>query len=176
MKVIDKSDPKTKEFLEKIGEAIVMLSHLEAMIEFVVWELIGAKGDAGVKRTIGRHITYKLEFKQKADLLRALIVEKFGEGKGKEFTDKIYKDLQKCCEARNDIAHSLWFIQYGVDKNSLGTVRINIQDAMERGERFNLSKARKSTELKELEDAIRLMDEMSLKVIRFGLNLLDPNK
>ncbi|MBI4096438.1 MAG: hypothetical protein HY425_01845 [Candidatus Levybacteria bacterium] len=173
MKIIDKSDPKTKEYLEKIGEVITMLSHLEGMMEFVLWEFIGAKGDAGVRQTIGRHITHKLEFMQKADLLRALIIERYGEEKGKEFTLDIYKNLQKCCEARNDMAHSLWFIRYGVDKDNLQAEKINTRDAFERGKRFNLSKARKSVELKELEDAIKLMDDMSLKVIEFGLNLLD---
>jgi len=173
MKIIDKSDPKTREYLEKIGEVVVMLSHLEAMMEFIMWEFIGAKGNASDRQTIGRQITHKLEFMEKADLLRALIIERYGEKKGKEFTSNIYTSLQRCCEARNDIAHSLWFIRYGVDKNSLQTEKINIPNAFERGKKFNFSKARKSVELKELENAIKLMDDMSLKVIEFGLNLLN---
>jgi len=33
-KIIDNQDPKTKEYLTKIGEVVVLLNHLEGVVDF----------------------------------------------------------------------------------------------------------------------------------------------
>lgn len=106
-KILDNQDPKTKEYLAKIGEVVVLLNHLEAMVEFWIWELINAHGDS---QQIGRRVTSPLDFEQKVQLLRSLIVERYGEEKARKFKETM-KLLMKCCETRNDIVHSQWFIQ-----------------------------------------------------------------
>ena len=111
-KIIDSQDPKTKEYLTKIGEVVVLLNHLESMVDFWIWELISAGGNASTKQQIGRRITAILNFEKKVQLLRSLIVERYGKEKAKEFKE-VATSIMKCCEVRNDVSHSQWFIQYG---------------------------------------------------------------
>ena len=141
MQVLDENDPKTKDFLVKIGETVVVFNHLESMVEFNIWELIAASGNAHVRQSIGKRITTTLEYMQKVDLLRSLIVERFGEEKDKLFKE-VYTTLQECSEIRNDIAHSLWYIQYGnlEEGIELDTAKINIKKAFEKGKFEDFSK------------------------------------
>jgi hypothetical protein len=154
-KILDNQDPETKEYLAKIGEIVVLLNHLEAMVDFWIWELINADGNAGVKQQIGRRITSPLNFEQKVQLLRSLIVERYGEEKVREFKETM-KLLMKCCETRNDIAHSQWFIQYGNKKEGIPstTHKINIPKAMRPQQSFDFSKAIKDVDLSELDQSV----------------------
>lgn len=174
MAILIEKDKKTQEYLAKIGNIIVSLNQLESLIDLLIWELISPNGNANNKQRIGRLITLNLEFMQKADLLRALIVERYGEEKGKSFTENVYKILQKCVEVRNDIAHSHWFIQYGESESSdLETVKINAKNAFQRGKKLDLSKARKSIKIEELNEYIAMLDEAGIKLIDNGLELLE---
>lgn len=170
MKIFNTKDPKTIDYLVKIGQVVVAFNFVEQLVELLIWELINAKDDV---QGVGRRITNRLEFQEKADLLRSLIVERVVEERAKEFTESIYKDLCKCGEARNDIAHSLWFIQYGANKDNPETYKVNFRDAFERGKKFDFSKAKKNIDVTELEDSIGLMDKVSLNIIEFGLKDLE---
>jgi len=64
-KIIDNQDPKTKEYLAKIGEVVILFNHLEDIVDFWIWELINAGGTASVKQQIVRQITSPLNFEKK---------------------------------------------------------------------------------------------------------------
>ena len=151
-KIINNQDPKTKEYLTKIGEVVVLLNHLESWVDFWIWELINANGNASIKQQIGRRITSPLDFKQKVQLLMSLFVERCGEVKAKEFKE-VAKSIKKCCDIRNDLAHSQWFIQYGNIKEGISptTQKINISKFLKSTKPFNFSKAIKDVELSELD-------------------------
>lgn len=142
----NKNDIKTKEFLSSIGEVIISLNDLESSVDFWIWELLGADGTPSDKQVIGRLVTNELDFIGKADLLRGLIVHRLGEDKGKDFIPA-YKLLKESAETRNDIAHSIWFIQYGSNPNDLTTTKINEIKAFERGKKMNFSKTITTVEL-----------------------------
>jgi len=167
-KILDNTDTTTKEYLAKIGEVVVLLNHLESNIDFWIWELIGAKENAHDHQNIGRRITLQLEYMQKVDLLRALIVERHGEEKGRELRP-LYTKLQTCGQVRNDIAHSEWFIQYGnlAEGVPLSTTKINIQKAYERGKLMNFSNARKEVLLGELEGYVTQTNEIISELHEF---------
>lgn len=171
MKIIDPSDPTTKEYLARIGEIIVELNFLENWLEFFSWELIQAKGNL---QKIGRRITYNLTFIQKLDLLRSLLVERTGEGNAEEFRP-LYKKIKECEEIRNDIAHSLWFIQYGNSKEDLNTTKINVSYAFERGRSFDFSKTKKTVPLSELEESGKKIADTSDEVFKYFSILLLSN-
>jgi hypothetical protein len=85
MKVLDNNDPITLNYLSKIGEVIVTLNYLESLVELAIWEMLGEIGKTADLQGVGRRITYSLEFVQKVDLLRSLIVEIYGEERAKNF-------------------------------------------------------------------------------------------
>ncbi len=167
-KILDNQDPKTKEYLAKIGEVVVLLNHLEAMVEFWIWELIGAEGNAGVKQQIGRRITSPLGFEKKVQLLRSLVVERCGKKRAREF-EEILELLMKCCKARNDIVHSQWFIQYGNEKEGIPstTHKINIPKVLKPQRSFNFSKAIKDVDLSELDQSVSEINIAIEKLMRF---------
>ena len=78
--MIDNSEQKTNNYLAKIGKIIILFSQLEQTVEFFLWELIDAKGDS---QNIGRRITTHLDFVEIIDLMRSIIVERYGEKKQK---------------------------------------------------------------------------------------------
>lgn len=132
MKILDFNDPNTKEFLQKIGQVIVEVNHIESLVELLIWSLIFTnRNKEDNAQGIGRRITVNLSFMEKADLLRSLVVERKGEDFAKEFTERVYKKLQAIAQKRDDIAHSLWFIQYGESKAELATEKINFKKAYE---------------------------------------------
>jgi hypothetical protein len=172
-RILDNKDPKIREYLAKIGEVIVLLNHVEASIDFLIWELIGANGNAHDVQNVGRRVTLLLEYMQKVDLVRALIIERHGEEKGKEFVS-LYKKLQTCGEIRNDIAHSQWFIQYGnlAENIPMSTTKINIKKAFERGKLMDFSNARKEVLLDELEGYVSQMNEIISELFGFFFKTL----
>lgn len=170
-KVLNSHSPKTKDYLAKIGEIIVLLNHLELTVEFFVWELISASGNT---QAIGRRITTPLEYMEKVNLMRSLLVERVGEEKAGEFTP-IYSELRACAEIRNDLAHSQWFIEYGNGKDKTSTHKINWLKAYERGKAFDFSKALQNIDLAKLaSDTKRLSKTISL-VAEFMLKLFSSD-
>ena len=167
-KIINNQNPKTKEYLTKIGEVIVLLNHLESMIDFWIWELINAGGNASMKQQIGRRITSPLNFEKKVKLLRSLVVERYGEEKAKEFKE-VANSIMECCEIRNDVSHSQWFIQYGNIKEGIPptTHKINISKSLKPTKPFNFSKAIKDIELSELDQYTIQTNLVIEKVCKF---------
>jgi len=165
LKILDNQDSKTKEYLAKIGEVIVTFNYLEsAIIDFWIWELICAGKNINDIQGIGRRITTLLTFRQKADLLKSLVIEIFGEKKAKLFS-KPYKKIIKSSEIRNDVCHSQWFIQYGNLKEGvpMTTHKINLKRGSRKGRKFDFSRAMEDNidlkcfngYLKQIEEAIR---------------------
>ncbi|MDO8618550.1 MAG: hypothetical protein Q7R49_01240 [Candidatus Daviesbacteria bacterium] len=109
---------------------------------------------------------------EKADLLRSLVVEQRGEDFAKKFTEGVYKKLQVIAQKRDDIAHSLWFIQYGGSKQELATEKINFKKAYERGKEFRFDEAKREVALSELEDILKLIHQAGIEIIHFGVNEL----
>src|SRR3954464_4613155 len=107
---IDYSNPEVKEYLSKIGEIVVRLSGLEHQIEFWIWKLIDARGDHVTRQRVGSRTTTYITYEQKVQLLRGLILERCGEDTGRQFMP-LREKLIKCCEDRNDVAHSQWLIR-----------------------------------------------------------------
>ncbi len=173
MKILDLNDSNTKEFLQKIGQVIVEVNHIESLVELLIWPLIDAKGNKdGSAQGIGRRITVNLSFMEKADLLRSLVVERKGEEFAKKFTERVYKKLQTVAEKRDDVAHSLWFIQYGESKEDLATEKINFTKAYKRGEEFKMDAAQSKVALSELEDILKLIHQAGAEIIHYGVNEL----
>ena len=167
-KIIDNQDPKTKEYLTKIGEVVVLFNHLEDTVDFWIWELINAGGNANIKQQIGRRITSPLDFEKKVQLLRSLVVERYGEEKAKEFKE-VANSIMECCERRNDVSHSQWFIQYGNIKEGIPptTHKINISKSLKPTKPFNFSKAIKDVELSELDQYATHTNLMIEEVYKF---------
>ncbi|MDD2482797.1 MAG: hypothetical protein PHE32_03775 [Candidatus Shapirobacteria bacterium] len=143
---------KTKEYLASIGGIVVCLNHLEHFIEFMIWELINPKVDnANKSQLIGERITVNLEYIEKLELLRSLIIERKGIEKAEEFKE-IYIKCKKACEIRNDISHSLWSIEFGNNKEGISpsTTKTNMQKAFQRGKNFDFLSAYKQVNLDEL--------------------------
>ena len=161
------TDPKTKDYLAKIGEVIVTLNGLERDISFWIWELLAASGTPAEKQVIGRLVTNPLDFMGKINLLRSLIVHRLGEVKGKDFI-KTYTLLQNCAEFRNDIAHSLWFIQYGSSPENLETEKINEVKAFQKGKRMDYSKAVEKINIEEFDNALLVMQDASKELLKFS--------
>lgn len=174
MKIIDSTDPKTQEYLQKIGRVIVELNFIENFVELLIWQLIGAKEVSNVndEQAVGRRITVNLSFIEKADLLRSLVVERKGEEFTKEFTDDIYKKLQVLSEKRNDVAHSTWLIQYGSNKEAAITHKINYGKAFVRGKPYDFDKAKSNISLEEFDQYLELIDDVGAYLIHYGVNKL----
>lgn len=162
MKIVDPDNPESKEYLAKLGELVVVFNALELFTDTFIWELIDAKGS---QQGIGRRITVNLEFQQKLDLLRSLLVERYGQEKAKRFTNT-YSKLKQCAEKRNDTLHSLWFIHYGKTPDNLETRKINFQKAYERGKAFDFEKANKKVPLNELKDIIKDVESCSDELVK----------
>lgn len=173
-KVLEPKTGKTRDYLVKIGEIVVLLNHLEQVIEFFTWELINASGNA---QEIGRRITTPLDYVEKVDLMRSAIVGRFGEEKAKEFLP-VYRELIACGEIRNDIAHSQWFIEYGNKKEGVlpHTKKINWKKAYKRGKNFNFSEAIKDIKLDELNSYSRKISKAISLVSESALKLLKPSR
>lgn len=62
--VVDRNGPKTAQYLTLIGEIVVLLNFIEAMVQFWTWELIAAAGDAHERQQIGRRITVHLKWRK----------------------------------------------------------------------------------------------------------------
>lgn len=167
-RILNTEDPIAKEYLAKIGEVVVLLSHLEAGVEFWIWEFVNAKGDAKVKQLVGRRITSPLDFEQKLQLLRSLVVERLSEKKVEEFKE-IVKLIKKCCEVRNDVAHSQWFIQYGNTKGGISstTHKINIPKVLKPHRPFDFSKAIEDIDLSKLDQSIANINTAIEKLVIF---------
>lgn len=159
-------DSTTKEYLSKIGEIVVSLSSLEHMMEFWIWELISAAGTARDIQWVGRRITTPLEYMQKLDLLRSMLVERLGEEVAKKFMPA-YKLLQKCAEDRNDIAHSVWFIQYGTTPEKLSTLKVNDSKAFQRGKKLDFTRAHQEIKLEDLEKISQRINQAHDELIKF---------
>ena len=165
--------PKTKEFLAKIGEIIVLLNHLESMVEFFTWELIGSKGNAHDVQNMGRRITLPLDYKGKIDLARSLVIERYGVEKEKKIFKSVYTKLQNCGEFRNDIAHSLWFIEYGTSKEDLATHKLNWTKAYKKGKAFDFSNAYKDVSLEDLTEISKTLSSTITLVTQTFMTLLN---
>lgn len=165
MKVLDNQEEKTKEFLCKIGEIVVTLNHLEEMVCFYIWELVSASGNT---QGVGRRITVNLELIEKIDLLRSLIIERQGEEKAKVFKS-IYKNIIKCGEIRNDIAHSQWFIQYGNIKENIPprTEKINMQKLIKNSKPTDFSKLVEIVDLEQLNQGAVLINKTAEDLAQF---------
>lgn len=161
MKIVDPDNPESKEYLAKLGELVVVFNALELFTDIFIWELIGAKGE---QQGIGRRITVNREFQEKLDLLRSLLVERYGQEKAKRFTNT-YSKLKHSAENRNDTLHSLWFIHYGKTPDNLETRKINFQKAYERGKEFDFKRANKNVSLAELKDIIKGIESCSDELV-----------
>ena len=93
-----------------------------------------------------------MNFEKKVQLLRSLVVERYGKQKAKEFKE-VANSIMECCERRNDVSHSQWFIQYGNIKEGipLTTHKINMPKSLKPTKPFNFSKEIKDVELSELD-------------------------
>lgn len=177
MKTVDLSDETAKEFLIRIGKIIVDFNHLESIVEMVILQLInikkGTDENSEDEQSIGRRVVEKLFFMQKIDLLRSLIVGRKGEEFAKKFTKQVYKELVSVSEKRNDIVHSMWFIQYGNSKTDLSTLTINFQNAYQRGKSFNFEEAKKDISLEKLDETLSSIDKAVKQLIHYAVNMLN---
>ncbi len=154
--LLDTSDPKTKEFLSKIGEVVVLSRHLESIVEFFMGDLINPEGESIVKQNVTNSIVKNMEFLEKLDLVRDLIVQRIGVESQKRFLPT-YNLVKECIEGRNDVAHSQWFIQYGNIEEGIppSTQKINVRRGYSRGHYFDFSKAIINVELSTLDDLVK---------------------
>lgn len=170
--VIGHKAPDTKEYLAKIGEIVVLLNHLEMLVSFFIWELIGAEGKAAKSQNIGRRITNDMGFMKKADLARSLIVERYGEKVAIKYLP-LYKDLKSCSKIRNDVAHSQWLLGFGSDGEFSPNSKINWKNAYKKGKEADFKKAFEEVDLGRLNrDSKRITDTMTA-VGKYFLDLLN---
>ena len=99
-----------------------------------------------------------LQFSQKTDLLLSLVIERSGI-EGKEKFKKIYNELEKMAERRNDIAHSQWFLEYGNIQEGipLTTHKINDQKGLKFNKEANFEQAIKEVKIEELQSFVEEM-------------------
>jgi hypothetical protein len=160
------NDPNTKEFLAKIGEIIVSLNALENNVDFWIWELLSASGTPAEKQVIGRLVTSPLDFMGKVNLLRSLVVHRLGEEKDNDFRNA-YNLLKQSAETRNDVAHSMWFIQYGSSPDDLSTEKINEIKAFQRGKKFDFTKAVATVKLTDFDKYLETIENAQRELFSF---------
>lgn len=165
----DFNDTKAKEYLASIGAVVVLLGHLEYLIEFIIWDLVNPQADdSKVRQLIAERITVGLEYMEKLKLLRSLTVERKGDKKAKEFIG-IYKKCIAVCEIRNDIAHSMWIIEYGNIKEgeSPSTTKTNMKKAFPNGKQLDLSAAYKKVDLDEIKSYMEQINQTISELFSF---------
>src|SRR3954454_17477914 len=107
---INTSDPESQKYLMKIGEIMVKFSLLEQVIELWVWELIDANGLAAKKQSIGSSVTMHLEYDEKLELLRSLVIERGNHLFSATQFSPIINRLRDNDKNRTRITHSMWFL------------------------------------------------------------------
>ncbi len=169
--LLNPTDLKTKEFLAKIGEIVVLSRHLESIIEFFIEDLINPEGKPIMKQRVTDSIIRKMESLEKLDIVRDLIVERVGIESQKKFLPT-YKLIKECIEKRNDTVHSLWFIQYGNTEAGIAplTQKINPQYGHTRGRPFDFSKAITNIELDALTSLTNKLNRTIAEVANYMAN------
>lgn len=157
-------DPKTKEYLAKIGEIVVLLNSLESVVEFIIWKSITRD------QVIGRTLTRDLTYISKVRLLKTLLMQKLGENELDSIMPVLNR-VTKSAHIRNDVVHSQWFIQYGNKKENipLTTHKINSKDAFNKGS-FDFANSIKDISLKDLAEKCKFISQtisdLSAQIVR----------
>lgn len=167
--VLDTSNTKVKEYLAKIGEVIVTFNFLESQVDFWIQHLLNPNHPhAGYSQMLGKRVTVLLNFSQKAKLLLSLVIERNGNEKGVTFK-KIYSRLESAAKNRNDIIHSLWFLEYGNAKEGTPpiTQKINAQKSLKFNEEANFELANKTVTPQDLQQNIDEMLQLITDLVLF---------
>jgi hypothetical protein len=88
----------------RIGATVIAFSRLEHTAELLIWHLLNLDGDRA------KTITGRLETSRKTQLLKELlIIQKFSD----PFWEKFWQATNITTEARNKVAHGVWFTYFG---------------------------------------------------------------
>lgn len=167
-KPYDLNNLSVRKYLKKIGEIIILMGFLESWVDFWIWELIGANGNASEKQDIGKKITSGIMYRQKIDLLLTMVQSRSPE----RITNfkKIHKKLQLIGEKRNLLIHSQWFLMYGNKKEHLRrhTDGVNLRHGHNRADGvLDFSRSFLKLELSGLSRFISNIQKIHLSITKF---------
>ena len=166
--IYDIKDPDTQEILTGIGQVVVMFNYLENEIVQHIEYIIYGEIDWKTKLyDFTKYTVTGLEYIEKIDLLRSLIIEKYGEDKGSLYLP-IYNLQKECAEKRNIFAHCFyWFDKEEENKTTFQT--FNRKKILIRGKKIDLRRGYSEIQIDDLNELLFNLQE-AIILTAFGLS------
>lgn len=102
-KLSDSNDIEIKKYSSRIGTLITLLNYLDYNIQIFIESILDLEADKSTTKPI-ISLTRSFDFSKRINFLKSLIKSKHPQ-KLEDYL-KIHEEIIKCCEIRNNIAHS----------------------------------------------------------------------
>jgi hypothetical protein len=102
-KLLDTGNENIKEYVQRVGEIILLISYLDRNIQMFIEAILNFRYEYKSKITV-TSLTRSFELSKRVDFLKVAIKEKHN-NKLNEYL-KLHKEIIECNRIRNELAHS----------------------------------------------------------------------